>query len=121
MATAAKRKRRIKNDAVQYHQSDAATKHKKGTFLPKLLFRTAVILALIGCTATIVSLQSSIAERETELSILKQQTEAYQAENEDLERILNSDDIDAYMERLAREEYGYAYADEQRFYDTSRN
>ena len=40
---------------------------------------------------------------------------------EDLERILESGDIDGYMERLAREEYNYAYPDEFRFYDTSRN
>ena len=45
----------------------------------------------------------------------------YEAENEDLERILNSGDIDSYMEKLAREDYGYAYPDEYRFYDTSRN
>ena len=31
------------------------------------------------------------------------------------------DDIDSYMERLAREEYNYAYPDEARFYDASRN
>lgn len=44
-----------------------------------------------------------------------------QADNADLKRIIDSGDIDAYMEKLAREEYGYAYPDEFRFYDTSRN
>ena len=58
-----------------------------------------MILAIIGCTVSVVSIQS----------------------NEDLERILESGDIDGYMERLAREEYNYAYPDEFRFYDTSRN
>ena len=44
-----------------------------------------------------------------------------EAENEDLARILDSGDTDRYMEKLAREGYGYAYPDEFRFYDTSRN
>lgn len=127
MTGAAKRKRQrqrqqaVKNDAVQYNQPENQTEKKKSRFLFKLLFRSTIVLALIGCTASIISLQSSIAEREAELATLRSQTEAYEAENEDLERILNSGDIDTYMERLAREEYGYAYPDEYRFYDTSRN
>lgn len=116
-----RRKKPILNDAVQYNQPENAAANKRGKFLFKLLIRTTVVLALIGCTASIISLQSSIAERKAELATLRSQAEAYEAENEDLERILNSGDIDAYMEKLAREDYGYAYADEYRFYDTSRN
>lgn len=128
MSGAAKRKRLqqrkkkpILNDAVQYNQPETAVKNRRGKFLFKLLIRATIVLALIGCTASIISLQSSIAERKAELAALHSQTEAYEAENEDLERILNNGDIDTYMERLAREEYGYAYGDEYRFYDTSRN
>jgi cell division protein FtsB len=128
MAGASKQKRlqqrkrkRIPNDAVQYDQPEIANENPKGRFLFKLLIRVTVILALIGCTASIISLQSTIAERKAELETLRSQTETYEAENEDLERVLNSGDVDTYMERLAREEYGYAYPDEYRFYDTSRN
>ncbi len=106
---------------MQYNQPETATENKRGKFLFKLLFRTTVILALIGCTASIISLQSSIAERKAELEALRSQAEAYEAENKDLERILNSGDVDTYMEKLAREDYDYAYEDEYRFYDTSRN
>ena len=115
-----RKKKQIFNDAVQYHQPEAG-KNKKGKFLFKLLIRITIVLALIGCTASIISLQSNIAERKTELDTLRSQAETYEAENEDLERILNSGDIDSYMEKLAREDYGYAYPDEYRFYDTSRN
>ena len=111
-----RKKKQIFNDAVQYNQPEAV-KNKKG----KLLIRITIVLALIGCTASIISLQSNIAERKTELDTLRSQAETYEAENEDLERILNSGDIDSYMEKLAREDYGYAYPDEYRFYDTSRN
>lgn len=116
-----RRKKSVLNDAVQYNQPETTAQNKRGKFLFKLLFRTTVVLALIGCTASIVTLQSSIAERKAELETLRSQTEAYEAENKDLERILNSGDIDTFMEKLAREDYGYAYEDEQRFYDTSRN
>ena len=105
---------------MQYNQPEAV-KNEKGKFLFKLLIRITIVLALIGCTASIISLQSNIAERKTELDTLRSQAETYEAENEDLERILNSGDIDSYMEKLAREDYGYAYPDEYRFYDTSRN
>ena len=76
---------------------------------------------MIGCTASIISLQSNIAERKTELDTLRSQAETYEAENEDLERILNSGDIDSYMEKLAREDYGYAYPDEKVYIDSSKN
>ena len=112
-----RKKKQIFNDAVQYNQPEAV----KNKFLFKLLIRITIVLALIGCTASIISLQSNIAERKTELDTLRSQAETYEAENEDLERILNSGDIDSYMEKLAREDYGYAYPDEYRFYDTSRN
>lgn len=74
-----------------------------------------------GCTISIVSNQSSIAEKKTELEQVQKQIDDLTADNEDLQRILESGDIDGYMERLAREEYNYAYPDEYRFYDTSRN
>ena len=59
-------------------------------------------------------------ERE-DIAALSEQIDDLTADNEDLQRILESGDIDGYMERLAREEYNYAYPDEYRFYDTSRN
>lgn len=94
---------------------------KQTRWLFRLISRTAVIAAIVGCTVSVVSIQSSIAEKETELSQLQSQIDNLTAENEDLERILDSGDIDSYMERLAREEYNYAYPDELRFYDISRN
>ena len=90
---------------------------KKSRLIFRILRRTAIAAAIIGCTVSVISTQSSIAEKKTELAQLEKLT----ADNEDLERILASDDIDSYMERLAREEYNYAYPDEARFYDASRN
>ena len=97
------------------------TEKKKSRWVFRIISRTAVILAIIGCTVSVVSIQSNIAEKKTELAQVQKQIDNLTAENEDLERILDSGDIDSYMERLAREEYNYAYPDELRFYDTSRN
>lgn len=98
---------------------------KKAVSRPKFIFRviqrTAAAAAVIGCTVLIISVQSSIAEKNAELQTIKAQISEYEAKNEDLARILNSGDTDRYMEKLAREDYGYAYPDEFRFYDISRN
>lgn len=96
-------------------------KLKKSKLLLRILQRTAIAAAILGCTILIISVQSDIAEKQSELKDLQEQIAVYEAENEDLDRVLSSDDTDAYMEKLAREEYGYAYPDEFRFYDTSRN
>ena len=93
------------------------TEKKKSRWVFRIISRTAVILAIIGCTVSVVSIQSSIAEKKTELVTVLPGIRG----KKDLERILESGDIDGYMERLAREEYNYAYPDEFRFYDTSRN
>lgn len=94
---------------------------KQSRWVFRVISRAAVIAAIVGCTVSVVSIQSSIAEKKTELAQVQKQIDNLTAENEDLERILDSGDIDSYMERLAREEYNYAYPDEFRFYDTSRN
>jgi hypothetical protein len=41
--------------------------------------------------------------------------------NEELQKILDSDDISEYMEKVALEKYGYAYPDERRFYEWITN
>ena len=96
---------------------ETKTEKKRSRLIFRIISRTAVVLAIAGCTISIVSNQSSIAELEQ----VQKQIDDLTADNEDLQRILESGDIDGYMERLAREEYNYAYPDEYRFYDTSRN
>lgn len=98
-----------------------AQKKKKNNWIFRFLSRAAIIAAIIGCTVSVVTLQSNIAEKKTELAQIQRQIDTLETENEDLERILASGDMDGYMEQLAREKYNYAYPDEFRFYDTSRN
>ena len=70
------------------------TEKKKSRWVFRIISRTAVILAIIGCTVSVVSIQSSIAEKKTELEQVQKQIDNLTADNEDLERILESGDID---------------------------
>ena len=56
-----------------------------------------------------------------ELNSINKKAEEIEAENVELQRIFEDDDMDAYMEKLAIEKMNYAYPDERRYYDTSRN
>ena len=56
-----------------------------------------------------------------ELNSIVNKTEEVEAENVELQRILEDDDMNAYMKKLAIEDMNYAYPDERRYYDTSRN
>ena len=92
----------------------------------KLLFnrglvKLAAISVIIGCSVLIVTTERDCAEKEKELSKVQAEITSYQEENAELQRVLESDDISPYMERVAVEERGYAYPDERRFYDTSRD
>lgn len=81
----------------------------------------ASVALVIGCAALIISTEKDCAEKEEQLVSIQEQIDAYESENMELERILESDDLSDYMEKIAIEERGYAYPDERRFYDMSRD
>ncbi len=58
---------------------------------------------------------------QTELEALQIKTQEVEAENVELQRILDDEHMNAYMEKLAIEEMNYAYPNERRYYDKSRN
>ena len=39
----------------------------------------------------------------------------------ELEKFVDTDDLEGYMEKAAIEDLNYAYPNERRYYDTSRN
>lgn len=59
-------------------------------------------------------------EKENELTGIQEQIDQFEAKNSELQRILDNEDMSAYIEQVAMEK-GYAYSDERRFYDTSRD
>lgn len=80
-----------------------------------------IVAVIVGCIVSFIMTQSSLAEMQAELKILQEKTQEVEAENVELQRILEDDDINAYMEKVAIEEMNYAYPNERRYYDTSRN
>lgn len=93
---------------------------RKGLF-NSLLVKLVAVALVIGCGALIITTENDCAEKEKELILIQEKIDAYNAENMDLQRDLDSDDMSGYMEKVALEERGYAYPDERRFYDTSRD
>ena len=68
----------------------------------------------------LIQQQFDIKDRQLELVMLQQQVEQQRLDNKEMERLLASDN-EAYIERLAKDEYGYAYPDETIYIDTSGN
>ncbi len=93
---------------------------KKALFNGALL-KLVSVAAVVGCAVLIFATENDCREKERELDAIQAQINACKMENEELERTLEGDDLSAYIERIALEEQGYAYPDERRFYDTSRD
>ncbi len=100
-------------------------KRKPGKAKRRSLFsiitRLTVITAVIACFVSIIVTKTNHAQMQQELNSINKKAEEIEAENVELQRILEDDDIDAYMEKIAVEKMNYAYPDERRYYDKSRN
>ena len=94
-------------------------KKKKGMF--SLLSKLIIIAVIIGCIVSIIVTQADISQMQKKLDSIVSRTEEVEAYNAELQRTLDEDDINAYMEKLAIEKMNYAYPNERRYYDTSRN
>jgi len=70
---------------------------------------------------SIISVQISTAEKKQQLAALQKKAEELKEKNAEYERLLNASDEKKYMEQLAIGRLGYAYPNEIRFYDISRN
>lgn len=95
-------------------------KDKRGLFNWGLVKITATAIIVV-CIALLLSTEQDCKKKERELIKLQSQIDEYTLINDDLQRTLESDDLSAYMEKIALEERGYAYPDERRFYDKSRD
>lgn len=80
----------------------------------------AVLFAALVCyfVATLISLQSKVRAEEDAVDELKNSYQQQLDENAELEMIIENGDEDAYIEKIAREQYGYAMPDERVYYDS---
>lgn len=96
-------------------------KEKKKGLFNRGLVKLAAVAVVIGCGVLIAATQKDCAEKEEQMKVIQTKIDAYENENAELQRVLDSDDLKEYMEKVALEERGYAYPDERRFYDTTRD
>lgn len=90
------------------------TKNRKHSIILAVLFGALVCYFV----ATLISLQSKVRAEEDAVDELKQSYQQQLNENAELEMIIENGDEDAYIEKIAREQYGYAMPDERVYYDS---
>ena len=96
-------------------------KEKKKGLFNRGLVKLAALAVIVGCGVLIAATQKDCAEKEEQLKLIQTKIDAYETDNAELQRVLDSDDLNEYMEKVALEERGYAYPDGRRFYDTTRD
>lgn len=95
--------------------------NEKSGFLFRMMLRVAAGLFVIFCVVSIVNTQNSTVEKKQELAKVEADIEDLKMNIDELNDMNRSDDIKRYMEKLAVENNNYAYPDERRYYDTSRD
>ena len=85
----------------------------------------SIILGVLFCAlvcyfvATLISLQTKVNAEESALENLKATYQQQLNENAELEMIIENGNESDYIEKVAREQYGYAKPDERVYYDSS--
>lgn len=87
----------------------------------------SIILAVLFCAlvcyfvATLISLQMQVRAQENNIEGLKNQYQQQIDENAELQQLIEEGNESDYIEKIAREQYGYAKPDERVYYDSSVN
>ncbi len=85
----------------------------------------SVILAVLFCAlvcyfvATLISLQVQVRAQENNVAELSNQYQQQLDDNAELQRLIDEGNESDYIEKIAREQYGYAKPDERVYYDSS--
>ncbi len=96
-----------------------AKKDKTKKFsLTDIIVKGVLLVAVFSMVGTIVANQLEIAEKKQDLIEIETIVAAQIADNEELELLIASGEIEM-VERVAREEYGYAAPSERLFVDVS--
>lgn len=91
----------------------------KGLFNGLLVKLMSVGMVAV-CAVLLFTTEKDCKEKEEELNGIQVKIEAFENDNSELQRLLENNDMSAYLEKVALEGE-YAYPDERRFYDTSRD
>ncbi|MEG1800490.1 MAG: septum formation initiator family protein [Oscillospiraceae bacterium] len=77
----------------------------------------AFFVAITYLSVNLISAQFELMTKKQELSALQQQQQRLVLENQDAQRLLDSEDETAYVERIARDRLGYANPNEKVYID----
>lgn len=91
-------------------------KHSK----PKINFILAVAFLAVVCYffVSFFHLRADVARAQADVNAIELKAEKLQAHNADLQKLLDEGDLDAFVEKRARDEdLGYVYPDERVYYD----
>lgn len=82
-----------------------------------IVFAVAVCYFLIS----FIVMQSDIKSQEKYNAQLRTQLADKKAENEELEKLVKSSDLDDYVEQIARRELGHVFPDERVYYNEQQS
>ena len=83
------------------------------------LAKTATAVFAVYAAFTLVSLQLQIAEKKEEQALLQAQIEEQELRNAEIKALLESENSEDYVARIAREKLGYISPGERVFVDIS--
>lgn len=89
---------------------------KRRSHFADLVKLALFILVLVYSVGLIIQTQADIAEQKNQIEKLKAEINETREENDEYQRILNTEDENEYMFTVAVEKLGYAYPRERRFY-----
>ena len=89
---------------------------KKGGFT-RAIMKITMAGAALYIVAALVGGRIQLAAMQAELEEVQRQTKQQQEINAELQTLAESGDIDAYIERIARDALGYVYPDERIYID----
>lgn len=96
-------------------------KERRRALIKNIAIATVSSTVCAVCVFSIISSLTTLKQKREELAEIEAATVIAQTENQELMRILEDDDMHAYMEKVAIEDMNYAYPNERRFYDASRD
>ena len=81
----------------------------------------AVLFFALVCyfVATLISLQTQVRAQENTRDSLEVQYNQQLEDNNELQHLIDEGNESEYIEKIAREQYGYAKPDERVYYDSS--
>ncbi len=81
----------------------AKKKKRRFSFILVVLFISVAVMFVVS----LVAVNKEIKNKKAEVEQLKSQCEEQEAENDELQSMVDSGNQDEYIEKVAREKYGY--------------